>query len=157
SAWIQRGSISSWKISGLPARHRGWSGINKKGTFILLPIPPCVHPFCGIVRLLKIRQEDECSLWRRGDIMDDRDFFQGRRVFITGHTGFKGSWLSLWLLQRGAIISGYSLGVPTSPSLFETLGLITEIQHFSGDIRDAEYLTKILQSEQPEIIFHLAA
>jgi CDP-glucose 4,6-dehydratase len=89
--------------------------------------------------------------------MDNRDFFQGRRVFITGHTGFKGSWLTLWLLQRGAIISGYSLGVPTSPSLFESLGLITETQHFSGDIRDADYLAKILRSEQPEIVFHLAA
>lgn len=89
--------------------------------------------------------------------MDNRDFFQGRRVFITGHTGFKGSWLTLWLLQRGAIISGYSLGVPTSPSLFESLGTITEIQHFSGDVRDADYLAKILRSEQPEIVFHLAA
>lgn len=89
--------------------------------------------------------------------MDDLNFFRGRRVFITGHTGFKGSWLTLWLLRRGAIVSGYSLEAPTSPSLFETLGLIAEIQHFSGDVRDAEYLASVLKSEQPEMVFHLAA
>jgi CDP-glucose 4,6-dehydratase len=89
--------------------------------------------------------------------MDDLNFFRGRRVFITGHTGFKGSWLTLWLLRRGAIVSGYSLEAPTSPSLFETLGLIAEIQPFSGDVRDAQYLASVLKSEQPEIVFHLAA
>ena len=70
--------------------------------------------------------------------MDDLNFFRGRRVFITGHTGFKGSWLTLWLLRRGAIVSGYSLEAPTSPSLFETLGLIAEIQHFHGDVLQYE-------------------
>src|SRR6266478_6427848 len=89
--------------------------------------------------------------------MDDLSFFRGRRFFITGHTGFKGSWLTLWLLRRGAIVSGYSLEAPTSPSLFETLGLIAEIQHFNGDIRDADYLASVLKSQRPEIVFHLAA
>jgi CDP-glucose 4,6-dehydratase len=89
--------------------------------------------------------------------MDDLNFFRGRQVFITGHTGFKGSWLALWLLRRGALVSGYSLDVPTTPSLFETLGLAEEIRHFAGDVRDAEYLTRVLESEQPEIVFHLAA
>jgi len=89
--------------------------------------------------------------------MDDLNFFRGRRVFITGHTGFKGSWLTLWLLRRGAIVSGYSLEAPTSPSLFETLGLVAGIQHFNGDVRDAQYLASVLKSERPEVVFHLAA
>jgi CDP-glucose 4,6-dehydratase len=89
--------------------------------------------------------------------MDDLNFFRGRRIFITGHTGFKGSWLTLWLLRHGAIISGFSLDVPSTPSLFESLGLAAEIQHFTGDMRDAEYLSRVLETEQPEIVFHLAA
>src|SRR6266851_3323513 len=92
-----------------------------------------------------------------GSIMDDLHFFRGRLVFITGHTGFKGSWLTLWLLRHGAIVSGFSLNVPTSPSLFETLGIAGEIQHFIGDVRDSDNLTRILESEQPDIVFHLAA
>src|SRR5260370_5385173 len=75
----------------------------------------------------------------RDVIMDDLSFYRGRRVFITGHTGFKGSWLTLWLLRRGAIVSGFSLDVPTTPSLFETLDLAADIQHFTGDVRDANY------------------
>lgn len=89
--------------------------------------------------------------------MDELNFFRGRRVFITGHTGFKGSWLTLWLLRRGAMISGFSLDVPTSPSLFETLDLAGDIQHLTGDVRDADYLSSVLKSEWPEIVFHLAA
>jgi CDP-glucose 4,6-dehydratase len=89
--------------------------------------------------------------------MDDLSFYHGRRVFITGHTGFKGAWLTLWLRQRGALVSGFSLDVPTSPSLFEILGLAGEIRHHCGDVRDAEHLTDVIQQEQPEVIFHLAA
>jgi CDP-glucose 4,6-dehydratase len=89
--------------------------------------------------------------------MDDLNFFKGRRVFITGHTGFKGAWLTFWLLRRGALVTGFSLDVPTSPSLFESLGLATDIQHITGDIRDAQYLSNVLEGEQPEIVFHLAA
>src|SRR5262245_35872262 len=90
-------------------------------------------------------------------IMDDQHFYRGRRVFITGHTGFKGSWLTLWLLRKGAIVSGFSLDVPTSPSLFETLELADDIQHFAGDIRDADYLLNVLRGERPDMVFHLAA
>jgi len=89
--------------------------------------------------------------------MDDMNFFKGRRVFITGHTGFKGSWLTLWLLRHGAFITGFSLDVPTSPSLFDSLGLAADIQHVTGDLRDADYLSSVLESDQPEIVFHMAA
>src|SRR5438445_8461186 len=90
-------------------------------------------------------------------LMDELNFFKGRRVLITGHTGFKGSWLTLWLLRQGALVTGFSLDVPTSPSLFETLTLASDIQHVTGDIRDAEHLSSVVSSVQPEIIFHLAA
>ncbi len=89
--------------------------------------------------------------------MDELDFYQGRRVFITGHTGFKGSWLTLWLREHGAIVSGFSLDVPTSPSLFEALGLAADVRHITGDVRNAEYLGQVIDGEQPETIFHLAA
>lgn len=89
--------------------------------------------------------------------MDELSFFQGRRVLITGHTGFKGAWLTLWLLRRGALVTGFSLDIPTSPSLFETLNLANDIEHVTGDVRDAAHLIHVADSAQPEIIFHLAA
>ena len=64
------------------------------------------------------------------------DTYSGKRVLVTGHTGFKGSWLALWLHHLGADVAGYSDGVPVSPSVFELLGLETRISHYLGDIRD---------------------
>ena len=64
--------------------------------------------------------------------------YKGRRVLITGNTGFKGSWLSAWLLMMGADVYGYSLDIPTSPSMFETLKLSDRMHHYFGDIRDKE-------------------
>jgi len=90
-------------------------------------------------------------------LMDELSFFKGRRVLITGHTGFKGSWLTLWLLRQEALVTGFSLDVPTSPSLFETLRLANDIQHITGDIRNAEHLSNVVSNLQPEIVFHLAA
>jgi CDP-glucose 4,6-dehydratase len=89
--------------------------------------------------------------------MDEFVWFHRRRVLITGHTGFKGSWLSLWLLSLGARVSGYSLNVPTAPSLVEALGLAEHLRHHSGDVRDAERLACVVRQERPEVIFHLAA
>lgn len=85
------------------------------------------------------------------------DIYKGRRVLITGHTGFKGSWLSLWLLHLGADVAGYSIDVPTTPSNFDLLGLGERIKHYQGDIRDAARLAKIIDEFRPEIVFHLAA
>jgi CDP-glucose 4,6-dehydratase len=83
--------------------------------------------------------------------------FSGKRVFVTGHTGFKGSWLSEWLLGMGAIVHGYALTPDTNPSLFEQLGLSERMEHEIADIRDAESVRKSIHAFQPDFIFHLAA
>ena len=85
------------------------------------------------------------------------DFWNGKRVLITGHTGFKGSWLSLWLKLLGAQIIGYSLEPPTQPNLFEAVGLADEIIHLHGDVRDLKKLQNVFLEYRPYIVFHLAA
>lgn len=86
-----------------------------------------------------------------------REFWNGKRVLITGHTGFKGSWLAFWLKMLGAKVCGFSLAPETQPNLFENLKLAGEIESIIGDIRNLSDFEKILQDFQPEIIFHLAA
>jgi CDP-glucose 4,6-dehydratase len=84
-------------------------------------------------------------------------FWRGKRVFLTGHTGFKGSWLALWLKQLGAIVHGYALTPPTEPNLF-TLARVGEIlDHQIGDIRDLGSLHVSIKDFRPDIILHLAA
>jgi CDP-glucose 4,6-dehydratase len=84
--------------------------------------------------------------------------FAGRPVFVTGHTGFKGSWLSLWLARMGASVSGYSLAPYTTPNLFELAGVrATLAQHTLADIGDLARLSAAMQAAQPEVVFHLAA
>lgn len=83
--------------------------------------------------------------------------YKGRRVLVTGHTGFKGSWLSLWLLRLGARVAGFSLYLPSDPCNFEALKLEEKITHYKGDIRNAEALSKAFEAFRPEIVFHLAA
>jgi CDP-glucose 4,6-dehydratase len=83
--------------------------------------------------------------------------YDGKNVFITGHTGFKGSWLSCWLTQLGANVTGYSLDIPTVPSLFELLRLEKEINHIVGDVRDHDTLLNTVRTIKPDYIFHLAA
>jgi CDP-glucose 4,6-dehydratase len=83
--------------------------------------------------------------------------FRGKRIFITGHTGFKGSWLSIWLKELGAEVLGYSLEPPSVPSNFDVTGLSGKVIHTPGDIRNYPYLTKFFKAFKPEIVFHLAA
>ena len=83
--------------------------------------------------------------------------YAGRRVFITGHTGFKGSWLTAWLLELGAEIAGYSLDAPSEPSGFAALGLEKRIRHIPGDVRDRRDLAEAMAAFRPEIVFHMAA
>ena len=86
-----------------------------------------------------------------------KDFYKDKRIFITGHTGFKGSWLSEWLLLLGANPVGYGLDPVTYPSLFNQLGLEKRVDHHISDIRNAGKLTKVLQAVHPDVVFHLAA
>ncbi|MCM1467388.1 MAG: CDP-glucose 4,6-dehydratase [Alistipes sp.] len=84
-------------------------------------------------------------------------FYKGKKVLITGHTGFKGSWLSAVLLKAGAVVTGYSLQPPTTPSLFELASLEKDMDSVTGDIRDYEKLKRTFDSAAPEFVFHLAA
>jgi len=83
--------------------------------------------------------------------------FNGKTVFVTGHTGFIGTWISLWLHLLGAKVIGYSKNIPTTPSLFEILDLKKDITHIIGDVNDVKHLNDCLTKYNPEIIFHLAA
>lgn len=84
-------------------------------------------------------------------------FYQNRRVFVTGHTGFKGSWLCRMLVNAGAIVTGYSLRPPTKPNLFDLAGLEGRMNSVIGDIRDFKELNAAFDAAQPEIVLHLAA
>ena len=85
------------------------------------------------------------------------NFYVGKTVLITGHTGFKGSWLALWLELLGASVVGFSLEPPTTPSHFESLRLKEHITHVVGDIRKPNQLEEVFRAYQTEIVFHLAA
>jgi len=85
------------------------------------------------------------------------NIFKNKKVLITGHTGFKGSWLSLWLKKLGADVYGFSNRIPTNPSMYELLNLSDDLHSFTGDIRDIEALSEKVNTIKPEFIFHMAA
>jgi len=85
------------------------------------------------------------------------DAYRGRRVLVTGHTGFKGGWLSLWLEALGAEVTGFALPPSTDPSLFAAAAIATRVRHVEGDIRDLGALRKVWRECRPEVVFHLAA
>lgn len=89
--------------------------------------------------------------------MNGAAFWSGKRVLVTGHTGFKGSWLSLWLADRGAQVFGLALAPDTEPALFDQLALRDRIDHAEIDLRDADGVTARIQSVAPDFVFHLAA
>jgi len=84
-------------------------------------------------------------------------YYSHRRVFVTGHTGFKGSWLTQWLLLLGAEVTGYSIGVPTQPSLYEPLGLSGQIRDVRGDVRRSQDVQTAMTKAAPEVVIHMAA
>ncbi len=90
-------------------------------------------------------------------ILPFKDIYRGRRIMVTGHTGFKGSWLCIWLKELGADVIGYSLEPPSVPNNFEACNLKSKITNIHGDVRDEEYLISIFEKYSPEFVFHLAA
>ncbi len=85
------------------------------------------------------------------------DVFRGKRVWLSGHTGFKGGWLSSWLAQLGAQVHGFALAPSTAPNLFEQIGLADELQSEINDIRDARVVEQSIRAARPDFVFHLAA
>jgi CDP-glucose 4,6-dehydratase len=87
----------------------------------------------------------------------DREFWRARRVLVTGHTGFKGAWLSSWLANLRAGVTGYALGATSSPNLFDLLRLEAQVHSVEGDVRDLNGLKAVMDQARPEIVFHMAA
>ena len=85
------------------------------------------------------------------------DFYKNKTILVTGHTGFKGTWMCKVLLMQGAKVIGYALKPPTEPSLFDMSGVSSQIESIIGDIRDLEHLNKVFDEYQPEIVIHMAA
>lgn len=85
------------------------------------------------------------------------NFYKNKKVLVTGHTGFKGTWLCRILLNAGAVVTGYSLQPPTEPNLFSMAGIENKMENVTGDVRDFEHLQHVFEKAQPEIVFHLAA
>ncbi len=90
-------------------------------------------------------------------MLERKKFWQGKKVLVTGHTGFKGSWLSLWLQNLGANVVGYALVPPTEPALFEDARVAEGMTSITGDVRDLAHFQSVIDQYKPEIIFHLAA
>jgi CDP-glucose 4,6-dehydratase len=91
-----------------------------------------------------------------GVVVND-SFWHGRKVFLTGHTGFKGGWLSLWLQRLGAEVTGFSLASPTNPSLFAVAKVEMGMTSIIGDIRDGEALSRAMEAARPDVVIHMAA
>ena len=83
--------------------------------------------------------------------------YTNKTVWVSGHTGFKGTWLTEWLLSLGAKVHGFSLPPPTNPSMFDQLGLADKMEHEIGDVRDLAAVRDSLWQTQPDFVFHLAA
>lgn len=105
--------------------------------------------------LQEIIVNNEC---RGGKVMNfDKSFYKGKKVLITGHTGFKGSWMCKLLTMAGAEVTGYALKPPTQPALFEICRLSEQINSLEGDVRDLNHLKEVFHHVQPEIVIHMAA
>ncbi len=97
------------------------------------------------------------SSWIEETYRELREFYEGKRVLVTGHTGFKGSWLCRMLELLGARVSGYGLESPTDPSLFDVAGIGDTMDSHTGDVRDLGHMQEVFERVKPEVVFHLAA
>ena len=101
-------------------------------------------------------QVNNCEV--KGETMQfDADFYKNKKVLITGHTGFKGSWMCELLTMVGAKVTGYALEAPTSPSLFDMCEISKKMNSVVGDVRDLEHMKAVFEETQPEIVIHMAA
>ena len=94
---------------------------------------------------------------REGGVIVSTDFWRERRVFVTGHTGFKGAWLCLWLQLMGATVTGYALAPATHPNLFQAARIGRGMRSIQGDVRDLDHLAQAVREARPEVVLHLAA
>jgi CDP-glucose 4,6-dehydratase len=94
---------------------------------------------------------------REGGVIVSTDFWRERRVFVTGHTGFKGAWLCLWLQLMGATVTGYALAPATQPNLFQSARIGRGMRSIEGDVRDLDHLARAVREARPEVVLHLAA
>jgi CDP-glucose 4,6-dehydratase len=113
--------------------------------------------FNQLIQPNKVSRKIEGHSVKEQRSMLNRSFWQGRRVFVTGHTGFKGSWLSMWLYALGADATGYALDPPTQPNLFEQAKVGARIRSIRGDIRDFSRLKTAIAECRPRVIIHMAA
>src|SRR5215217_9317554 len=92
---------------------------------------------------------------RAEDLVLDRGFWSGRRVLVTGHTGFKGGWMALWLASLGAEVTGFSAAPSTSPSLFELAAVDDDVRSIEGDVRDSDAVARAVREADPSVVLHL--
>ena len=85
------------------------------------------------------------------------NFWKGKKVFLTGHTGFKGSWLSLWLQNLGSTLTGYSFDIPTEPSFYKATNVEENMESVFGDVRNKDYLFDTMKKSKPDIVIHMTA
>ena len=118
------------------------------------PLTPSGTKYCSKRNRLRERPSGKPGMI---DLLDKA--YRGKTVLVTGHTGFKGAWLSLWLIRLGARVVGYSLEPPSRPSLFEAieLGKLSEIEDIRGDVRDYSRILEVMSNSAPDMVFHLAA
>lgn len=112
----------------------------------------------NIISLIKVKNERKIlySIFYGGTAMD-LSFYKGKKVLLTGHTGFKGTWMSRVLISVGADLTGYSLEAPTTPSLFQLCKMENDMKSVIGDVRNLKLLAKVFEDTQPEIVIHMAA